>query len=58
MVACTALVLRERWEVDDPFLDFLCFMHDLWMYREMLEDGDEEESWLLSGSPSREHLRA
>jgi hypothetical protein len=30
-----ALMLRERWAVDDPYLDFLEFMHDKKMYEEM-----------------------
>jgi serine acetyltransferase len=34
--ASAALVKYERWAVDDPFLDFLIFMHDMFMHRAML----------------------
>ena len=35
-----AMVVYERWAVDDPYLDFLIFMHDMWTYREMAESYD------------------
>jgi hypothetical protein len=35
-----AMVKYERWAVEDPYLDFLIFMHDMWMYREMAESYD------------------
>lgn len=28
----TAIVLRERWAVDDPYLDFIIFLHDMKVY--------------------------
>lgn len=37
MAQSLALVLRERWAVEDPFLDFLQFMHDKAMYEAMRE---------------------
>jgi hypothetical protein len=37
----TALILRERWAVDDPFLDWLEFMHDMAIYA-VWRQSDEE----------------
>jgi len=33
----TALISRDRWAVDDPFIDFLIYLHDTHIYKQMRE---------------------
>jgi hypothetical protein len=35
MTPTTALISRERWAVDDPYLDFIIYMHDIWIFKQM-----------------------